>query len=92
MYVSATSRRLTVHVHPRASRARLRWDGQTLQVWVTAGPAEGAANRALVTAIAEWLDVPRSAVRILAGQHGRTKVVEVDGLDVLPPASETGLP
>jgi len=84
--------RLTVRAHPRARRARLRWDGETLQAWVTAAAAEGAANQALIAAIAEWLDVPRSAVRILAGQHGRTKVVEVDGLDVLPPASETGLP
>ena len=84
--------RLTVRAHPRASRARLRWDGQTLQAWVTAAPAEGAANLALIAAIAEWLNVPRSAVRILAGARGRTKMLEVDGLTALPPASEIDLP
>jgi len=86
MDVSATSLRLTVRAHPRSSQARLRWDGQTLQVWVTAAPADGAANLALIAAIAEWLDVPRSAVRIITGQRGRTKVFEVDGLAALPRA------
>ena len=81
-----------VRAHPRSSRARLRWDGRTLQVWVTAAPAEGAANLALIAAIADWLEIPRSAVRILAGQHGRTKVVEVYGLAALPPASQINLP
>ena len=84
--------RLTVRAHPRAGRARLRWDGETLQAWVTAAAAEGAANRALTAAIAEWLNVPRSAVRILAGARGRTKMLEVDGLTALPPASEIDLP
>jgi len=55
-------------------------------VWGTAAPAEGAANLALIAAIAEWLEIPRSAVRILGGQRSRIKVVEVDGLVVLPPA------
>jgi len=75
-----------VRAHPRSSRARLRWDGRTLQVWVTAAPAEGAANLALIAAIAEWLEVPRSAVRILGGQRSRIKVVEVGGLVALPQA------
>ena len=72
--------------HPRSSRARLRWDGQTLEAWITAPPAEGAANLALIGAIADWLKIPRSAVRILGGQRSRIKVVEVDGLVALPPA------
>ena len=76
-----------VRAHPRSSRARLRWDGRTLEVWVTAAPAEGAANLALIAAIAEWLEIPRSAVRILGGQRGRIKLVEVDGVVALPPAA-----
>ena len=76
-----------VRAHPRSSRARLRWDGRTLEVWVTAAPAEGAANLALIAAIAEWLEIPRSAVRILGGQRSRIKLVEVDGVVALPPAA-----
>ena len=50
-----------------------------------APPAGGAANRAIAGAIAEWLNVPRSAVRLVGGYRGRDKVIEVDGLSALPP-------
>jgi uncharacterized protein len=78
--------RLTVRAHPRSSRRQLRWDGQTLEAWVTEPAAGNAANRALISAIAEWLNVPRSAVRLVAGHRSRAKVVEVEGLTTLPPA------
>lgn len=75
-----------VRAHPRASRTRLRWDGQTLHAWVTASPIEGAANLALLAAIAEWLQVPLTAVRLAGGSHSRSKVVEVEGVARLPAA------
>ncbi len=52
-------------------------------------PAAGdAANLAVISAIAEWLSVPRSAVRLVAGHRSRAKVVEVEGLTTLPPAGQ----
>jgi uncharacterized protein len=78
--------KLTVRAHPRSSRRRLRWDGQTLEAWVTEPAAGNAANLAVISAIAEWLNVPRSAVRLLAGHRSRAKLVEVEGLPKLPPA------
>jgi uncharacterized protein YggU (UPF0235/DUF167 family) len=39
---------------------------------------DGAANDALVDALADALDVPRRAVRIVAGATSRGKVVEVN--------------
>jgi uncharacterized protein YggU (UPF0235/DUF167 family) len=52
-----------------------------LRVRVAAPPVDGAANRALVALVAGELGVPRSAVRIAAGETGRTKVLEVAGVD-----------
>jgi uncharacterized protein YggU (UPF0235/DUF167 family) len=40
----------------------------------------------VISAIAEWLKVSRSAVRLVAGHRGRAKIVEVDGVTTLPPA------
>jgi len=40
----------------------------------------GAANKAVLKAVADQLDVPVSTVILRSGMHGRTKVVEV--LDV----------
>lgn len=75
--------RLQLRVHPGASRQRLSWDGSVLHLWVTVPAVEGAANAATLRAVAHWAGRPPSAVRLLAGSRGRTKVVEVDGLDAL---------
>lgn len=68
---------ITVRVHPRASRPRAEWKGDVLEVWVSAPPVEGAANRAVLEAVAKHAGVPVSAVTLRSGARGRTKVVEV---------------
>jgi uncharacterized protein YggU (UPF0235/DUF167 family) len=45
---------------------------------------EGRANRALVRAIAAEFGVAPSRVHVVAGERGRDKVVEVEGVDRLP--------
>ena len=52
-----------------------------LKARVVAPPVEGEANAALIKLIAKTLDIPRSAVRLVAGQTARLKVLEIDGLD-----------
>jgi uncharacterized protein (TIGR00251 family) len=72
---------LLVYVQPRASRNELAGvhDGR-LRIRLTAPPVEGAANEALLRFLADWLEVPRSAVRIVAGDSSRRKRVVVTGL------------
>jgi uncharacterized protein (TIGR00251 family) len=74
--------RFTVRVQPRASRTAFAGvHGGALKVRLQAPPVDGAANEALIALVAERLDVTRSAVRIVSGMTGRTKLVEVDGVD-----------
>ncbi|TMI82806.1 MAG: DUF167 domain-containing protein, partial [Bacillati bacterium ANGP1] len=40
-------------------------------------PREGLANKAVVELLAEYFHVPRSRVRIIRGQAGRRKIVEI---------------
>ena len=68
---------VTVHVHPRASRARTEWKGDVLEVWVNAPPVEGAANQAVLEAVAKEMGVRPSAVSLRSGARNRTKVFEV---------------
>jgi uncharacterized protein (TIGR00251 family) len=70
----------SVRVQPRAARDAVGgiWQG-ALRVRLTAPPVEGEANDALVRLLAERLNVPRSAVKLLSGQRGRTKRVAVRG-------------
>lgn len=77
--MNVPSHRLDVRVTPGASRCALTRVGGVLRVRLDARPVEGAANARLVTWLAdEVFDVPRSAVRVLRGERGRQKVVEID--------------
>lgn len=69
---------ISVRVHPRASRPRAAWNGDVLEVWVAAPPVGGAANRAVLEAVARVVGVPVSAVTLRSGAAGRTKLVAVD--------------
>ena len=73
--------RVDLRVVPRASRTKIDGvRGGRLVVRVTAPPVDDAANRAVVETLAEALDLPRSAVRIVAGATGRNKSVELTGV------------
>ena len=48
---------------------------------VAAPAVDGAANRAVVDLCASYLAVPPSRILIVGGAHGRSKVLEVVGLD-----------
>lgn len=70
-----------VRVQPRADRNAVEgeWQG-ALKVRLTAPPVDDKANAALCVFLAEQLNIPRSAVRILAGERSRNKRVEVRGV------------
>ncbi len=70
-----------VRVQPRSSRDRVEGylDGM-LKVRVTAPPADGNANTALTKLLAEFLEVPRSGIKIVRGVTSRNKMVEVESL------------
>ena len=78
---SATGVRFEVRVQPRASRTVVLGarDGR-LVVRVTAPPVDAAANEAVIELLARELRVPKRAVRIVSGDRGRNKVIEVAGI------------
>jgi uncharacterized protein (TIGR00251 family) len=72
---------LALRVQPRASRDAIEgeWNG-ALKLRVTAPPVDDRANEACCRLLAEHLNIPASAVRILSGERSRTKRVEVRGV------------
>lgn len=73
--------RISVTVSPGAARTELVGrHGGGWRARVAAPPERGRANDALVELLASALAIPRSSVRVVGGQRGRSKVVEVEGL------------
>lgn len=67
-----------VRVVPRAARTEVAGTREgALLVRVTAPPVEGAANDAVVAALAGALGVPPRDVTVEAGLRGRRKLVSV---------------
>lgn len=70
--------RLSIVVTARARQPRVeRIDAASLRVAVTAPAQEGRANAAVIKAVAEFLQVPPSRVRIVRGATARNKIIEV---------------
>ena len=83
MLQTPTGIRLRVRVQPRASRTEIAGlHGDAVKVRLAAPPVNGAANEALARFIARHLGVRRSAVRIESGAASRSKIIEVDGIDL----------
>jgi len=71
--------RLRIHLQPRAAQTRIVGrHGDALKVQVHAPPVGGAANAALMELLADTFHLPRRAIRIVHGNTGREKVVEID--------------
>ena len=69
-----------VQVVPRASRTAVGpVVGERLRVAVTSPPVDGAANSAVIDALASAFGVRRSAIEILRGERGRRKTVRIAG-------------
>lgn len=79
--------RLTVRVTPRGGRDAVEgWttDGAgrpVLKVRVSAAATEGAANASMIAVLSKALEIPKSAVRIAAGETARVKRLEIVGAD-----------
>ena len=72
----------TVRVVTRAQRNEIVGvqEDRSLKIRLTASPAEGQANEALIKFLAERLGVPESAIEIVAGKESRDKWISVEGI------------
>ena len=70
--------RVFVKVLARACKEKVvaNPDG-TLKVYLKEAPTDGRANRSLIVVLAEFFDVRKSQVSIVAGMTSRKKIVEI---------------
>ena len=73
--------RIEVRAAPGSSKdAVVGRVGAAFKVKVRAPAVDGRANEALCAFLAEQLGLPRRSVRLVRGESGRQKLVEIDGL------------
>ena len=71
-------RKINVRVIPRAKQNKITVENDgCLRVHITAAPVDGAANDAVIRALADYFDVPKSQIKIIRGATSRNKVVEL---------------
>jgi len=74
--------RIRVRAVPGSRRAEIvgRY-GEGWKIRVTAAPERGRANDELVRLLSTALGVERGAIRVVAGQASRDKVIEIEGVE-----------
>jgi uncharacterized protein YggU (UPF0235/DUF167 family) len=81
----AESLRIVVRLTPRGGRDAI--DGwaedasgkRHLKARVSLPPEDGKANAALIALLAKSLDIPKSYIRLAAGETSRLKTIEIVG-------------
>ena len=73
-----TSCVIAVRVTPRSSRPGIgEWRDGELEVRVSAPPADGEANMALIKLLAKEFNLPKSGIEIVSGAASRHKRVSL---------------
>jgi uncharacterized protein (TIGR00251 family) len=79
------SLRFAVRLTPRGGRDAIDgWSEDAngkrhLKARVSLPPEDGKANKALIALLAKSLDIPKSSIRIAAGETSRLKTIEIVG-------------
>ncbi len=74
--------RITVSVSTNAKNNSiiLGSDG-VYKLKINSQPIEGRANKDIVKYLSKLLKIPKSSIAIVLGQHSKSKVIEIEGLE-----------
>ena len=71
---------VSVRVHPGAKKdAVTGTHAGAVKIALSAPPADGRANEALIAFVAEQLNLPRARVALVSGASSRSKVLRITG-------------
>ena len=69
-----------IRVQPKAGRNSVEVNGDTITARVTAAPADGKANDAVVALLAKRLKVAKGRVHIVRGHKARNKRLRIEDM------------
>lgn len=67
-----------IKAKPGAKEAKIKKIGKTnFEIWVKEPAKDGKANRAVVEALAEYLEIPKFRFEIISGKTSKQKIIEI---------------
>ena len=67
--------KITAKIKPSAGRNEIRrLDGGIYEIFITAPPERGKANKAVLELLAEYFKISKSSIRIKTGKTSRKKI------------------
>ena len=71
--------KISVRVKPNSKQEKVQECGDNkFIVWVRAAAREGKANQALLEALSDYFDLPKSRIHVICGHSGREKIVSLE--------------
>lgn len=72
---------LTIYLQPGAKQSEVcgTHDGN-IKIKVNSPPIDGKANAALIRFLANYLDIPKSSIKLVSGQKSRIKKLKLIGV------------
>ena len=68
---------IQVRVIPKAKKIEVKKTGNTLKVYITSPPAEGKANKQLLSVLAGHFMVKKTRLSIIKGKKSRDKFIRI---------------
>ncbi len=68
---------IKVKVHPEAKKEALIRKGDNFEIWIREKPIKSQANQALINALTNYFECPRSDIRLIKGFRQRNKIFEI---------------
>ena len=72
--------KIDVKVTPKAAADKVIEKNGQLRIYVTAAPADGKANIAVIKLIAKRFGGAPSRISVVRGETARTKTIEIEGI------------
>ena len=71
--------KISVKAHPKSKQVKVvMLDSTHYEVWVRQAPDKGQANKGVIDALCDFLDFPRSRIRVFSGAASRQKIIEIE--------------
>ncbi|MBU2472637.1 DUF167 domain-containing protein [Patescibacteria group bacterium] len=76
---------IKVKVFPSAGKQEIiKKSEDSFEIWVKEKPIQGQANRAVISALAGYLEIPRENIRLIKGFKQRNKIFKINGFNHRP--------